>query len=324
MDILVCIQHNFVMPCGVLLLSLITNNSREEVHIHCICNRDVTNDDKASLRKIVEGETQNSIQYYTFQTKHIDSYPGLKGAHFGESTYYRLFSSSILPTDIHQVLYLDSDMIVNGSLNDLYATDIEGYAVAGIINPMMERQMSRIRKYLDDSDVYINGGVQLINLDYWRSHRVENAFVEFIEKDPQWILYVDQDVLNVVLKGKIKLLPIKYNLQHQFLYKDKYLNGLLKNQYSELKEARENPVIVHFTGPDKPWMRHCKHPFTKLFEKYQNKTEWKGVIHLTPMKELLRKKRNYYTILLKLFIKEGEIPRNYFDKQLCKRIINSL
>ena len=48
------------------------------------------------------------------------------------------------------------------------------------------------------------------------------------------------------------------------------------------------------------------------------------VIHLTPMKELLRKKRNYYTILLKLFIKEGEIPRNYFDKQLCKRIINSL
>ena len=65
MDILVCIQHNFVMPCGVLLLSLITNNSREEVHIHCICNRDVTNDDKASLRKIVEGETQNSIQYYT-------------------------------------------------------------------------------------------------------------------------------------------------------------------------------------------------------------------------------------------------------------------
>ena len=278
------------MPCGVLLLSLITNNSQEEVHIHCICNRDVTDDDKQSLRKIVEGKAQNSIQYYTFQTKHIDSYPGLRGTHFGESTYYRLFSSSILPTDIHRILYLDSDMIINGSINDLYATDIKGYAVAGITNPMTEKQMRRINKYLDASDVYINGGVLLINLDYWRSHRVESAFVDFIEKDPQWILFVDQDVLNVVLKGKIKLLPIKYNFQYKFIYEDKYLNKLLKNQYGELREAREDPVVVHFTGPDKPWMNHCEHPFRELFERYQNKTEWKGVVYKIPTKDFLRRK----------------------------------
>lgn len=299
MDILVCIQHNFVMPCGVLLLSLITNNPQEELHIHCICNRDVTDDDKKALRKIVEGKAQNSIQYYTFQTNHIDSYPGFKGTHFGESNYYRLFSSSILPNYIHRILYLDSDMIINGSINDLYATDIKDYAVAGIINPMTERQKCRINKYLNASDVYINTGVLLINLDYWRSYRVERAFVDFIEKDPQWILFVDQDVLNVVLKGKIKLLPIKYNLQNKFLYRDKYLHKIMKNQYGELREARENPVVVHFTGADKPWMKHCEHPFRELFEEYQNKTEWKGVVYTVSTKDFLRRK--LYNFIKTLF-----------------------
>ena len=48
----------------------------------------------------------------------------------------------------------------------------------------------------------------------------------------------------------------------------------------EVLEAREDPCIVHFTARWKPWRiyhRGWVHPFSSTWDKYQNKTKWKGI-----------------------------------------------
>ncbi len=322
MEILVGIQHNFIMPCGIMLKSLLINNESDEINCHAIINKDVTEDDKKSLEKIFENDKKHQIYFYVFKSISIENYPGLIGTHFGESTYYRLFCSSILNQNIHKVLYLDSDMIINGSIKDLWDIDLGNNSVAGVINPLTKRLAKRITKYLDkEEDVYINGGVQLINLDFWRNNNVEKKYVDFIKKDSQWIKFVDQDVLNVVLRGTIISLPITYNLQHQFLYKDKYLKSILKGKFEEIHEARLNPRIIHFTGPIKPWMIECENPYRPLFWGYQKKTEWSesGFKNNKKRFSTIKVVKLVAAYLLHVFNIRISISF-YFDKKVCDNI----
>jgi lipopolysaccharide biosynthesis glycosyltransferase len=47
----------------------------------------------------------------------------------------------------------------------------------------------------------------------------------------------------------------------------------------EVLDAINDPVIIHFTSPDKPWIT-CEddiNPYNSSFYKYQDQTKWKGV-----------------------------------------------
>lgn len=287
MDVLVGIQHNYVIPCGVMLKSLVVNNNMDII-CHAIINKDVSEADKVSLRKIVEDRKNNKICFYVFDSTIIDNYPGLKGTHFGESTYYRLFCSSILPSKINKVLYLDSDMIITSSLKELWEIEMGENAVAGVVNPVTDN--NRISKYIDDPFCYINGGVQLINLGWWRKNHIEKVFVDFIKKDPKWIKFVDQDVLNAVLNKKIIMLPLKYNVQDSFLKKEAILRDIMGPQISELHEAILNPSIVHFSGSLKPWQRGSAYPYNPLYKKYLRMTEWKANRYMKePYKNVIKR-----------------------------------
>ena len=77
-----------------------------------------------------------------------------------------------------------------------------------------------IRDRYSPSLGYFNAGVLLVNLRYWRENNLSESFFEIINKYPERLRYHDQDVLNIVLK-EIKLtLPLKYNVQHGYFFKD--------------------------------------------------------------------------------------------------------
>ena len=44
----------------------------------------------------------------------------------------------------------------------------------------------------------------------------------------------------------------------------------------EILEATKSPVIIHFTGPNKPWFAGSKHPYCKRFLYYKNLSLWKS------------------------------------------------
>lgn len=88
------------------------------------------------------------------------------------------------------------------------------------------------------------------------------------------MLYPDQDILNVVLDGKISKLSRAYNLP-PFAYA---LEGRRLIQYcqkydipiDEILSGKETPRILHSTGllGIKPWMINKVHPYNEIFQEY--------------------------------------------------------
>lgn len=119
-------------------------------------------------------------------------------AHLTVETYYRLFISDILPSDIDKVLWLDCDIIVAGDLKELWNEGISDSAV-GVV-PDFENNNVRVMNRLkyDAAYGYFNAGVLLINLKYWRRENIIPIFTNYISDHYENLYYHDQDVLNYV------------------------------------------------------------------------------------------------------------------------------
>ena len=123
----------------------------------------------------------------------------------------------MLPKNFDKILYLDCDTIINGSVKELYDTDISEYALGacideGFYNEEHYKHLCYSKKY-----PYINSEVILFNLKYWRENKVVNKCLEYIANNTDRVKFHDQDTLNAILHKEIKHIPIKYNLQTLFL-----------------------------------------------------------------------------------------------------------
>lgn len=85
-------------------------------------------------------------------------------AHVSEISFYRCLIPQIIRAD--KVLYLDSDIIVNGSLRELYDHDISDYMLGAVEDYILS---SRYFKHsILDCYPYFNSGVLLLNNKRWR------------------------------------------------------------------------------------------------------------------------------------------------------------
>ena len=86
------------------------------------------------------------------------------------------------------------------------------------------------------------------------------------------VLWWDQYALNVVLAGRWKPLEYRWNQgAHLFAYADAAHSPLSEAEY---KYACDDPWIVHYCSPSKPWQYFCKHPRTEEFRRALKRTAW--------------------------------------------------
>ena len=313
MDILVVFDHKYVKPTGVMLRSLIFNNTTQPLNIHAILDKDVDDNDIKSLNELVTSSGVGNFYYYRYNHGNHQTYPCIDGSHLSEAAYFRLFCASILPKDINRILYLDSDMIVNSSLENLWKTDLTDAALAAVVSPGMG----------SNKDIYINSGLLLINLEYWRENKVEKLFVDYINHNSGSLKWYDQDVLNGVFSNNLKkALPIRYNVREGFLFKKEKLEDGLGCQICELEEALKAPTIIHFSGNIKPWMVGCDNPYRPLFEKYKAMTIWKNTRFIDEsIFVVLRRLSRLY--IKKILFKLGLIE-DFIDRDMISSIQKSI
>ena len=270
MDIVVCPDKNFVMPTGVLMQSVCANNKDSVVNFHIICDESIEERHKEDLKSVICRFINKRVLFYNIDGIKFDEMPALDNAPVTKAAYYRLELAGLLPESINKVLYLDGDIIVRKSIEELYNTDISNYALAAVPDNNIG---------LNLRSGYFNSGVMLINLKYWREHNLREDYYRFIQEHPDMIRFWDQDVLNYVLKEQKLLLPVKYNLVCGWLWRNCGSNS--EDFKDELDDAIKDPVIIHFTTPNKPWTTICRHPYKNLFLKYKSQTIWKD----TPLQE---------------------------------------
>ncbi|PXV60048.1 lipopolysaccharide biosynthesis glycosyltransferase [Dysgonomonas alginatilytica] len=303
-EIALCPDNNYIMPCGITIISLLENKKDTEIRIHII-GSDLGEDNKSTLKGIAE-KYETEILFYDIENKYLDKFDIIQDEleYITASTYSRLFLHNILSDQIEKVIYLDCDLMVLGTLSEMWNIDIEGYSVGGVVDfpAFMPRTYEEL-KYSDQYS-YINAGVLLINLKYWRDNNILNRCFEYAQTNHENLRFKDQDIINGVLHDSALLLPLRYNAHlHVFVKSTDF------GKYEEQRaDALKYPVIIHFTSSMKPWLRESIHPMTKKYRKYKAISPWKN----TPIKwgdMPLRKKIRHYkrAVLYSLGIRKRNI-----------------
>lgn len=315
-DIVACFNSGFVMTTGVMMYSVCVNNLEVEVTFHLVVDESVTEDDRKKLIETISVFDGKACRFYNIDSKSVTQLSKYS-THLDRvslATYYRLCLSEILPHTLHKVLYLDGDIIVRHSLQPLWGTNLNNFAMAAVPDSLISTDTkSYERLNYPYASCYFNAGVLLINLDYWREHDAERLFIECVSKMHNKIYREDQDILNCVFYKKIYFLHIKYNLQDPFL--QIWIKLHEKTDEDELREAIKDPVIVHFTG-GKPWARYYNrkepHPYSSTFYKYQQETLWKDfpVIDRRPFSLRLR---HFIADLLRSLKLKAPVPSMYIE-----------
>ena len=178
--------------------------------------------------------------------------------------YARILLPSMLP-NLDKVIYLDCDLVVCRDLKSLWETDVNDVAVAMAPDLLCQDKGTLSRLGIDNN--YLNSGVMVMNLDYWRKHDVQNRLLSYIVDKGNELIYNDQDAMNVILQDERRQLPVKYNVTPYHYHKNlEYYPAKLRE---EIQKSRLDPVIFHYLGPVKPWSLGCYLPGKQLFKKYQ-------------------------------------------------------
>jgi lipopolysaccharide biosynthesis glycosyltransferase len=261
--IAVTCDNSFVNHTIVTLNSLKRYNSNRTFFIH-ILDSGITGKFRFKL-KLFLFRLGFKYKFYKIDYSPIKDAP--VSHHVTIASYNRLFLSTILDQNIERVLYLDSDIIVLGQIDMLFEYDLSDFFVAAAGETLSN--IDRERLEFNSDEQYFNAGILVVNLKKWRQENIESKLVDFINNQPRKIKYWDQDVLNYCLKNKWLRLPQKYNLTHFFFYPNDYTPSYFGLNQAQYEETQKDPVIIHFTSHQKPWIEGCKHPKKDLYYQYQ-------------------------------------------------------
>jgi lipopolysaccharide biosynthesis glycosyltransferase len=239
----------------VTLVSILENNSDLYIHAHVLTNH---RSDKAEAPlKSLESKYNLVLD---FQVVDDSQFSRLKLTidYISIQTYYRYILAWIFP-DLDKVLYLDCDIVVRGSIKELWTENLDGYCAAGVFDPYVNNgQWTSLlnRIGFQGRNDYVNAGVLLFNLKAIRENALIDDFFSCQEAYENAIQFQDQDVINIVLKGQIKLLPPQFN----WFYGQKHIE----------------PIIVHYTGKVKPWSlrKGYDHVYKNEYFKYLRRTPY--------------------------------------------------
>ena len=269
--IAVCINDSYVIPGSVLIQSIGANKGSEQIMIHVLSLNELAEKTRSVLNAHAE-KNRMKLEYHVFKVPdEIVHACILRKDYWSPEIFAKLLISSILP-DLSKVIVMDGDMIVCGNLLDIWLEDIKDYALAGVIDSGFgsDAEVEKDIYYNSDGNSYLNAGLLLINLVYHREHNIQDSYIEWIKGNSEKINFPEQTVINNVVYNKIKILPLKYNLQFKsYVWKRK--NNVYYSREERL-EAYFNPLVIHYIGPYKPWHRCCPHPFVNEWNRYLKQT----------------------------------------------------
>lgn len=268
------IDSKYVRFCGVLITSILQNNVDVVCTFH-VFGSCLSDSDKNVLTSMI-ADTENRIRFYDIEDSILSGFPVSKA--WPKVIYYRLLIPELVNTT-DKILYLDCDIICNGSLLPLFNLDMGDNIVAASEDILSHCNALIDRLGYDKNYYYFNSGVLLIDPVKWKKYSVTQKCIKYISTHS--VAYPDQDALNAVLYNKWKRIHFNWNFLSTFHISYITYNDFLIDYY---KEGTNYPVLIHFNGV-KPWNSSCRDPFKPLYYRYQSETVWKQMVPRHSFKE---------------------------------------
>lgn len=255
-------NDTFVPYMTTMLHSILKHASVEQNYDVLILTQNISNINQERI-KTRYGKLPNVSVRFLDPSSLIVGYDFFVRGHFSAETYYRLVLPELLP-HYDKILYLDSDMVALCDVAPLYREDVEGYLLAachdadtaGLYNgfePHKKKYTDTVLK-LKEPYQYFQAGVLLMNLAEFRKRYTTEEILKFAVSE-KWEL-LDQDILNKLCEGHVKYVDMSWNVMVDY-------EGIRKNQiialapkwlYDSYLKARKEQKIIHYAGPQKPWL----------------------------------------------------------------------
>lgn len=171
---------------------------------------------------------------------------------YPKEIYYRLAAPFVLPHELDRVLYLDVDTVVINSLKELYESEFgECYYVGCTHTNHFLTKINMVRLGSLKAVSYVNSGVLLFNLPALRENISLQDICSYANSRRGILILPDQDILTALYGDKVKIVDsMRYNLSDRIL---SFYNADPANKKLDLDWVRQNAVIIHYCGKNKPW-----------------------------------------------------------------------
>lgn len=264
MNIAFCINQLGMIGLGATISSLIRNCSNQSsLKIWILC-AGLAQCQKKQIIKLLQRESFSG-DYHFIDFDPVGYFGSFSSLHGDWTTYGRLLLADLLDCD--QVLYLDSDLIIELDVLEIKDFNCNGYALAAVGGGSFMHTLGN-RFYINKLGIspnveYFNAGVLLINLKEWRKDKIKVKCLSIASQYPLELPSHDQSLLNIFCSGNFAKLPHRYNCE--------WLAHKRKPEIS-------GKMILHFVGSPKPWdlMGLMFHNGYSMYRKYLD-PEWNAV-----------------------------------------------
>ena len=216
---------------GTAMLSLF-DNTTSEVTVHILHDNTLTLDNREKFIYLA-GRYGQLVKFYNVEQLCAEKineinrlFLGVDKTRLSIAAVYRLFIPQVLSVEIEKAIYLDSDIIVNLDIDDLYCVEL-GDNVLGAISESSngvnaQNAFTLVADGLIDKEKYFNSGVLLMNLNALRKE--EETILEgvkFTGEQPKYGKHRDQDILNYCFSERRLNLPTNFNRFVKYARKSK-------------------------------------------------------------------------------------------------------
>lgn len=260
LNLLYCFDKNYNIQTIVSIDSICRNIKDFEINIYIIHDEPETFD--IHKRYLNKYKNLNTIEVFKFNQNTLN-FPNLVNKHVSAATYFRLFITEFIPSDIKYLIYLDSDVFcfnnplkkINNIFDQMEKNKKTIAASTEIIKKNKDHDLFLNLQLVQNS--YFNAGVMFIDYQKWQRETSINEFIALLEKYKDKIIFWDQDILNKKFDGNYLELDEKLNYR--------------KITNNNIEDTLQENYFIHFVGNNKPWTIEagCDNLSKVYFENYE-------------------------------------------------------
>lgn len=247
---------------GTAMLSIFENTA-SNVTVHILHDNTLSTDNRDKFIYLA-GQYGQLVKFYNVEMlcadkikKIIELIPAAKSAYSSIATFYRFFIPQLLKPNIDKVIYLDSDLVVNLDVKEIWQIEL-GDKILGVVPEIFNRNdvqkaFPLVSDGLISPENYFNAGVLLMNLKALRSEKdaIINA-IKFTSQNSRYQKFMDQDILNFCFSTRAVKLSNIFNRFTIYARKD--------------HELTLGKKIYHFAGAG--LTMDMNDPFNRLWMSY--------------------------------------------------------
>lgn len=257
-------DNNYVPQLTTTIYSAMTNANPDRYYDVTVLQKDIAGENQERMRQFLLGRFNNMNLRFADVSREISGYDlTTSNAHISIETYYRFLIQKALPF-YDKVLYLDSDIVINGDIAQLYDTELGDNLLAAVhdidyqgnlnMNDGKRLKYTNEKLHMKHPFQYFQAGVLVLNTKEMRKAYSIKQWLDYAS-DPDFI-YNDQDVLNAHCEGRVVFLDWSWNVVHDCANRVANVFSFAPNDsYDAYIASRKDPKIIHYAGFEKPWVK---------------------------------------------------------------------